>query len=55
MPTEVTKPTKDICSDRMPSPPTISTLLAEYTPLTVIIGMKRRIRKMIPRGLGTQS
>ena len=43
-----------MCSAWMPSPPIISLLLALYTPLMVMIGMKSTIRKMMPRGLGTQ-
>ena len=44
-----------MCSEMMPRPPIISVLLAEYTPLTVMMGMKSKIRKMMPRGFGTQS
>ena len=54
MPIEVTKLMKAICSDWMPSPPTISLLFTVYAPLTVMIGMKSKTRKMMPRGLGTQ-
>ena len=54
MPTEVTNPTKEICSDCIPNPPIISLLFTEYTPLMVIIGMNRMMRKMMPKGLGTQ-
>ena len=54
MPIDVTKLMNAMCSDWMPSPPTISLLFTVYAPLTVMIGMKSMTRKAMPRGFGTQ-